>query len=103
MALYQLSEGGLIATDAAASLARMEKQILPLAELIALHAALARSCPAMPRAIRALQDDRDVGKASSILGPTPIVRRLTAVSIFFAVVFFRHQPVGSDQRGNDCS
>ena len=88
MALYQIAEGQLIDPKAAAVLGRMEREDVPLAELVALHGELAQSSAASPRAILALHQGTKLQGGRGILGPIPAVRRLSACSIGFALTFF---------------
>ena len=87
MLLFQLSEGGPIPPETIRLLDRDEHEPTSLAELVEAHMMLARVCPGTPRAIHALQEDGARGGLSSFLGPTALMRRLSLVSIFFALTF----------------
>ena len=87
MLLFQLSEGGPVPPEAIRLLDRDEHEPTSLAELVEAHMMLARVCPGTPRAIRALQEDGARGGLASFLGPTALMRRLSLVSIFFALTF----------------
>lgn len=89
MARFMLSDGTKVKASTASALERLERAAdLPLSHLIALHNELAVLCPAKPRAVAALYQGQKTGIVGSLLGPTPIVRRLSVTSMVFALIFF---------------